>query len=88
MSESIVPEFTDFDLTQPPGCLDAWARKIVTRHLTAVTWGRMIVVDDDDMTVFGGSEAGDQPEVTLEILHSRFYSAVVFGGRRYVFCMR
>jgi cyclopropane-fatty-acyl-phospholipid synthase len=80
MSESIVPEYTDFDLTQPSGYLDAWARKIVARLLTTITWGRIKVVEDADMTVFGGSETGDQPEVTLEVLHSRFYSAVVFGG--------
>lgn len=60
--------------------MDGWARKIVTRLFAAITWGRIKVVEDAGTAVFGDSETDGQPEVTLEILHRRFYSAVVFGG--------
>jgi len=80
MSESIIPVDADFDLTRPSGRLDRWTRKIVTRLFSAITWGRIKVVENAGFTLFGKSEMDDQPEVTLEILHPRFYSATVFGG--------
>ena len=66
MSESIIPVDTDFDLTQPPGRLDRWARKIVTRLFSKITWGRIKVVENTEVTLFGKSKMDDQPEVTLE----------------------
>jgi len=80
MSSSIIPRTGNFDLTRPPGSLDEWSRKIITRLLNAITWGRIKLVHDDSITVFGKPETGDQPEVTLEVLHPRFYSDIVFGG--------
>ena len=80
MSESIIPEDADFDLTQPSGRLDRWARKTVIRLLSKITWGQIKVVENSEVTLFGKSETDDQTEVTLEILHPRFYSATVFGG--------
>jgi len=80
MSESIIPVDIDFDLTQPPSRLDRWARKVVTGLFSAITWGRIKVVENAEVTLFGKSETDDQPEVTLEILHPRFHSATVFGG--------
>ena len=80
MSESIIPVDIDFDLTQPPGRLDRWARKVVTGLFSAITWGRIKVVENAEVTLFGKSETDDQPEVTLEILHPRFHSATVCGG--------
>lgn len=80
MSESIIPVDADFDLTQPSGRLDRWARKIVTRLFSKITWGRIKIVENAGVTLFGKSETDDQTEVTLEILHPRFYSATVFGG--------
>jgi len=80
MSESIIPADADFDLTQPSGYLDRWAGKIVTRLFSKITWGRIKVVENAEVTLVGKSETDDQPEVTLEILHPRFHSALVFGG--------
>jgi len=80
MSGSIIPGDADFDLAQPSGRLERWGRKIVTRLFSKITWGRIKVVENAAVTLFGKSEMGDQPEVTLEILHPRFYSAIVFGG--------
>jgi len=80
MSTSIIPRTGDFDLTRSPGRLDEWSRKIVTRLLKAIIWGRIELVQDDSITVFGTSETGDQPEVTLEVLHTHFYSDILFGG--------
>ena len=80
MSESIIPEDTTFDLNQPPGRLDGWAKRIVMRLMASITWGRIKMVEGSDAAMFGSSETNDQPEVTIEILHPRFYSAVVFGG--------
>jgi cyclopropane-fatty-acyl-phospholipid synthase len=77
---SIVPENADFDLAQPPGRLDGWAKKTVHRLLSKIVWGQIKLVEDGDITVFGKSRTDDGPDVTLEILHSRFYSATVFGG--------
>jgi cyclopropane-fatty-acyl-phospholipid synthase len=80
MSENIIPEDSPFDLTQPPGRLDGWAKSIITQHLASITWGRIKMREGTDTLVFGTSEADDQPEVGMEIFHPRFYSAVVFGG--------
>jgi len=80
MSESIIFKDADFDLTQPSGHLDQWARKVVIRLFSAITWGRIKVVENSGVTLFGKSEMDDQPEVTLEILHPRFHSSIVFGG--------
>ncbi|KPK44297.1 MAG: cyclopropane-fatty-acyl-phospholipid synthase [Phycisphaerae bacterium SG8_4] len=80
MSESIVPDNADFDLAQPPGRLDGWAKKIVHRLLSKIAWGQIRIVEDTDAAVFGKRQADEEPEVTLEILHSRFYSATVLGG--------
>ena len=80
MSESIIPEDTTFDLNQPPGRLDGWAKRVVMRLMASITWGRIKMVEGSDAAMFGSSETNDQPEVTIEILHPRFYSAVVFGG--------
>lgn len=80
MSGSIVPDNADSDLTQPPGRLDGWARKIVHRLLHKIGWGQITIVEGPDIAVFGKSQTEDQPAVMLEILHSRFYSATVFGG--------
>jgi cyclopropane-fatty-acyl-phospholipid synthase len=80
MNESIIPEDADVDLAQPSGRLDRWARKIVTRLFSKITWGRIKVVENAQVTLFGKSKMDGQPEVTLEILHPRFYSVTVFGG--------
>ncbi|MFC1633983.1 class I SAM-dependent methyltransferase [Planctomycetota bacterium] len=80
MSKNIIPEDTTFDLKQPPGRLDGWAKSIVSRRLASITWGRVKVVEGPDTAVFGPSEMNDQPEVIMEVLHPRFYSVVVFGG--------
>jgi cyclopropane-fatty-acyl-phospholipid synthase len=80
MSESIVPKDIAFDLTQPPGRLDTWAKNTVTRLLSAITWGRINLVDGTETAFFGASATDEQPEVKMEILHPGFYSAVVFGG--------
>ena len=80
MSGSIVPDNADSDLTQPPGRLDGWAKKIVHRLLHKIGWGQITIVEGPDIAVFGKSQTEDQPAVMLEILHSRFYSATVFGG--------
>lgn len=73
-------EDIDFDFAQPSRRLDRWARKVVNRLLAAINWGQITIVEDADTTVFGKIEKDDEPEVVLEILHPRFYSATVFGG--------
>jgi len=80
MSETIIPKNAEFDLTQRSGPLDGWAKSIITRLLASVTWGRIRIVEGTDTVVFGTCETSDQPHATIEILHPRFYSAVVFGG--------
>ena len=80
MSKSIILEDVDFDFAQPSRRLDRWARKVVNRLLAAINWGQITIVEDTDTTVFGKIEKDDEPEVVLEILHPRFYSATVFGG--------
>lgn len=80
MNENIVPQSIEFDLTQPHKCLDKWARSIIFRLLSSITWGRIKLVESSETVLFGVSEMNDQPEVTIEILHPRFYSASVFGG--------
>lgn len=80
MSRTVIPREIPFDLTQPPGRLDGWARGIVTRLLSAITWGRITRVEGSETTSFGTPGGDGQPEVCIEVLHPRFYSAVIFGG--------
>jgi cyclopropane-fatty-acyl-phospholipid synthase len=80
MSENIIPQNTEFDLTQSHSFLDKWAKNIIFKLLSSITWGRIKLVEGSETALFGVSNTNDQPEVTMEILHPRFYSSVVFGG--------
>jgi len=80
MSENIVPKDIEFDLTQPHKRMDKWARSIIFRLLSSITWGLIKLVEGPETVLFGVSETNNQPEVTIEILHPRFYSASMFGG--------
>jgi len=80
MSKNIIPEDIPFDLSQPTGRLDSWAKRMVMRLLPSIAWGRIKMIEGSDTAVFGASETNNQPEVVMEIVHPRFYSAVVFGG--------
>ena len=50
----------------------------MTRLLAAITWGRIQLVEGSETVRFGSDK--NQPEVTMEVLHPRFYSAVLLGG--------
>jgi cyclopropane-fatty-acyl-phospholipid synthase len=80
MGENIIPQNIAFDLTQPKRHLDKWAKSIIVRLLSTLTWGRINLIEGSETVVFGASEPDDQPEVEMEILHPRFYSMVMFGG--------
>lgn len=80
MDENIVPQDIEFNLSQPYRRMDKWARSIIFRLLSSITWGRIKLVEGSETVLFGVSETNGQPEVTIEILHPRFYSASVFGG--------
>lgn len=80
MSDSIIPKDASFNLTESPGFLDQWAKKIITHLLSSIKWGRINLIADKEKALFGQSPVNDQPEITLEVLHPRFYSMVLFGG--------
>ena len=80
MNERITPAELEFDLTQAPTRVDAWAKRTVNRLLGAITWGQIQLVDGREILYLGTDGGEDQPAVTMEVLHARFYSAVVFGG--------
>jgi cyclopropane-fatty-acyl-phospholipid synthase len=80
MGENIIPQNIAFDLTEPKRHLDKWAKSIIVRLLSTLTWGRINLIEGSETVVFGASEPDDQPEVEMEILHPRFYSMVMFGG--------
>ncbi|MBN1126703.1 MAG: class I SAM-dependent methyltransferase [Sedimentisphaerales bacterium] len=64
----------------PAGRLENWCRKTVLRHLGRITWGRIRLVERGETVTLGPQDGRSQPEVTLDVIHPRFYSAVVFGG--------
>ena len=80
MSENIIPQDVEFDLNQSQSFLDKWAKKVVFRLLSCITWGQIVLIEDSETILFGNLKTNGQPEVTMEILHPRFYSAIVFGG--------
>ena len=80
MSDNIIPDDSTFDLKAPPKRVDRWARGIVRRLLSSIDWGRIDLLEGSERVSFGNADKTNEPEATMEVLHPRFYSVVVFGG--------
>ena len=80
MSGSIASGEPTFDLNAPPTRVDRWAKGTVHKFLASITWGQIELVEGSNAMSFGTAAGHGEPVATMEIVHPRFYSAVVFGG--------
>ena len=59
MNERITPMEIEFDLTQAPTYLDAWAKRAVRRLLAAITWGQIQLSDGREILYFDNALSPD-----------------------------
>jgi cyclopropane-fatty-acyl-phospholipid synthase len=80
MTESILP--AERPLAQSPVLtkLDAWAKRILLSLLQKIRLGEVLLKDGDEQHVFGNSSQECDLRASLNVLHPRFYTQVLFGG--------
>jgi len=80
MTESILP--AERPLAQSPVLtkLDGWAKRILLALLQKIRLGEISLKDGDEQHVFGRRSQECDLRASLNVLHPRFYTQVLFGG--------
>jgi cyclopropane-fatty-acyl-phospholipid synthase len=80
MTESILP--AERPLAQSPVLtkLDGWAKRILLSLLQKIRLGEILLRDGDEQHVFGQRSQKCDLRASLNVLHPRFYTQVLFGG--------
>lgn len=66
--------------TIKPRMLDGLAKKILLKQFSMITLGKVTVFDGDSRYEFGGKSETCDLAVSINVLDSRFYGDVCFGG--------
>jgi cyclopropane-fatty-acyl-phospholipid synthase len=80
MTESILP--AERPLAQSPVLtkLDGWAKRILLSLLQKIRLGEILLRDGDEQHVFGQRSQKCDLRASLNVLHPRFYTQILFGG--------
>lgn len=72
--------FVKPDSTPKPHFLDAFAKHVLLRRLSALREGQLTLIDGDAIHCFGAPTDAFPLSVAVQVHDQRFYSDVVFGG--------